>query len=120
MRINNSIRIALFAYFFHQAELILVNVLNPKVFVNSVIDELEEGMDMTGSKRSKNSTRTQQSAGSLIRSDVKLQNWSDTHDDEGGLAMKRRTSERDPKQRRAIYYWRLARQLPWLVLRYRL
>ena len=75
---------------------------------------------MTGSNRSDDSTRTQQSAGSLIRSDVKLQNWSDAHDDEGGLAMKRRGSERDPKQRRAIYYWRLVRELPWLILRYRL
>ena len=97
-----------------------MNVLNPKMFINSIIDELEKGMDMTGSKRSDNSTRTQQSAGSLIRPDVKLQNRSDTHDDEGGLAMERRTSQRDPKQRRVIYYWRLVRQLPWLALRYKL
>ncbi len=47
-------------------------------------------------------------------------NRSDTHNDDGGLTMKRRASEQEPKQRRAIYYWRLARQLPWLILRYRL
>ncbi len=47
-------------------------------------------------------------------------NRSDTCDDDGGSAMKRRSSERDPKQRRAMYYWRLVRQLPWLILRYRL
>jgi hypothetical protein len=97
-----------------------VNVLNPKVFVNSVTDELKEGMDMTGSKKSDNSIRTQQSAGSMIWPDVKSQNWSDTIDDEGGLAMKSLSSERKPKKRRAIYYWRMARQLPWLILRYRL
>ncbi len=47
-------------------------------------------------------------------------NRANTHDGDEGAAMKRRTSERDQKQRTAIYYWRLARQLPWLPLRYRL
>ncbi len=48
------------------------------------------------------------------------QGWSDTHDDDAGQPVKQQASERDPKPRQAIYLWSLVRQLPWLILRYRL
>ncbi|MBT4520799.1 MAG: hypothetical protein HOC23_12410 [Halieaceae bacterium] len=48
------------------------------------------------------------------------QDQPDSRDDDQELAAKQRASERAPKSRRLIYLWSLARQLPWLILRYRL
>jgi hypothetical protein len=37
-----------------------------------------------------------------------------------GLDVSRQKTPPKIKNRTALYYWRLLRQLPWLVLRYRL